>query len=281
MRSFGRGLVAAVFTVAALVTGAGAWVRLAAAGHVFEAAAAPAAPVVIVFGAQLADGGQRPLAVLRNRLDTAAELFRAGLVSWLLVSGDGRGASGDEPAAMTRYLVAAGVAAEAIVADGSGLDSHATCRRARDVFGVRRALLVTQGFHLPRAVALCRAAGIDAEGVLAGCGDCDPARLVWNTGRDWLAAPKAAWDVLTDRVQAGARGRWIQRNCRWARVVWHRDRGPHPARAQPGHIGAAVSAAAHGRAGGRRAHAGGGHAGPGAQPAVFRFVGAAGRFPPR
>jgi vancomycin permeability regulator SanA len=192
--------VVAALAVAALVVGAGGWVRLVAAGHVHEASAAPQASVVIVFGAQLAEGGQRPMTVLRHRLDTAAALFAAGRVSWLLVSGDERGESGDEPAAMTRHLVEAGVPAEAIVADGSGLDSHATCRRAHDVFGVKRALLVTQGFHLPRAVALCRAAGIDAEGVLAGCDDCDRARLMWNTGRDWLAAPKAAWDVLTDRV---------------------------------------------------------------------------------
>lgn len=200
MRWVRRGTAATAITVAALVFATGGWVRFVAAGHVHEASAAPQASVAIVFGAQLAEGGQRPLAVLRHRLDTAAGLFAAGRVSWVLVSGDGRGQSGDEPAAMTRHLVQAGVPPEAIVADGSGLDSHATCRRAHDVFGVRQALLVTQGFHLPRAVTLCRAAGIDAEGVLAGCDDCDPARQVWNTGRDWLAAPKAAWDVLGDRL---------------------------------------------------------------------------------
>jgi vancomycin permeability regulator SanA len=200
MGRFKRGLALAALAVAAVVIGTGGWVRLAAAGHVHEPAAAPQAPVVIVFGAQLAEDGERPLPVLRHRLDTAAGLFAAGRASWVLVSGDGGGESGDEPTAMTRHLVQAGVPAGVIVADGSGLDSHATCRRAHDVFGVRRALLVTQGFHLSRAVALCRAAGIDAEGVLAGCDDCDPVRLVWNTGRDWLAAPKAAWDVLADRL---------------------------------------------------------------------------------
>jgi len=188
----------AVLALGALVIGTGGWVRLASAGHVHEPTAAPQAPVAIVFGAQLADGGERPLPVLRNRLDTAGGLYGAKRVTWLLVSGDAGGASGDEPAAMTRYLMEGGMPREVIVADGSGLDTHTTCRRAHDVFGVRRALLVTQGFHLPRAVALCRAAGIDAEGVLAGCGDCDRARLVWNTSRDWLAAPKAAWDVATD-----------------------------------------------------------------------------------
>ena len=201
MRWLKRAMVLAVLSVsatAALVIGTGGWVRLASAGHVHDRAAAPQAPVAIVFGAQLAEGGERPLPVLRNRLDTAGGLYGARMVSWLLVSGDAGGASGDEPAAMTRYLMEGGMPREVIVADGSGLDTHTTCRRAHDVFGVRRALLVTQGFHLPRAVALCRAAGIDAEGVLAGCGDCDRARLVWNTSRDWLAAPKAAWDVATD-----------------------------------------------------------------------------------
>jgi vancomycin permeability regulator SanA len=196
MRWFRRATVAAVLVAAALVAGSGAWVRLASAGYLHEPPAAPRAPVAIVFGAQL-DQDERPLPVLRNRLDTAGGLISAGRVQWLLVSGDAGGTSGDEPAAMTRHLMSGGLPRELIVADGLGLDSHATCRRAHDVYGVRRALLVTQGFHLPRAVALCRAAGIDAEGVLAECEDCDRVRLAWNTGRDWLAAPKAAWDVLT------------------------------------------------------------------------------------
>lgn len=196
IRLGGIGAIAALLMVGV----SGAWVRLAASGHIHEVAGAPQAPVVIAFGTQLAPDRQRPLAVLRNRLDTTAALYAAGRAGWVLVSGDAGGESGDETAAMTRYLVGAGVPAERIVADGQGIDSHATCRRARDVFGIGRALLVTQDFHLPRAVALCRAAGIDAEGVKAGCGDCDRLRMVWNTGRDWLAAPKAAWEVVCDEV---------------------------------------------------------------------------------
>jgi SanA protein len=201
-------VLSAVTAVAASV----GWVRLASMGHlhtVFNVPNAadashvppqPWAPVVIVPGAQLAGDRVHPLAVLRNRLDTAAALMAAGHAQRVLVSGDAHGGSGDETAAMTGYLIGAGLRPGDIDADHEGVDTHTTCVRAYQVFGVRRALVVTQGFHLPRAVALCRAAGIDAEGVVAGCEGCRRVLVWWNTGRDWLAAPKAVGEVLADRL---------------------------------------------------------------------------------
>ncbi len=171
------------------------------AGHVATTGRAAQAPVVIVFGAQLTPDGTEPKPFLRGRLDTAAALIRDGRATAVLVSGDAHSGSGDEVAVMSRYLTEHGVAARRIVADGAGLDSYDTCRRAHDVYGVRRALLVSQAYHLHRAVTLCRDLGIDADGVAARC-DCSWRALALNRAREVPAAWKAGYDVVTHRPAA-------------------------------------------------------------------------------
>jgi vancomycin permeability regulator SanA len=155
--------------------------------------------VVIVFGTGLEPGGTQPNAFLHGRLDTTVDLVRAGRAKAVLVSGDANGGSGDEVTAMTRYLVEHGVPDRRIVTDGYGLDSYDTCRRAHDVYGVRRALLVSQAFHLPRAVSLCRGLGIDADGVAAGCRDCQNVTIAYKTSREIPAAWKALYDRVSNR----------------------------------------------------------------------------------
>jgi vancomycin permeability regulator SanA len=176
-----------------------AWTQVAAGGHLSDEADAPAADVVMVLGAQVAPGGTEPMPVLQGRLDTAAALVHAGRARVILVTGDGSGRSGDETAVMTSYLARAGIDPGRIVADPAGLDTYDSCVRARQVYGVERALVVTQSYHLVRAVALCRHVGIDAEGVAAGCPTCRRITLVRNTLRDFLACTKAAWDAATGR----------------------------------------------------------------------------------
>jgi len=180
------------------------WLRSRAAGRIHTESAAPSAEVLIVFGAQLQSGGRQPRPFLAGRLDTALALLNAGKARAVLLSGDARGDSGDEIAAMTRYLRDRGLPAKRIVADPHGLDTYDTCRRAREVFGVRRALLVSQELHLPRAVALCRHFGIDADGVRARCPGCTERRQVINEVREIPAAVKAAWEVRRDRPPAVA-----------------------------------------------------------------------------
>jgi SanA protein len=184
----------AAFVVLAAPT---AWIRITAAGHLYDVDGAPDAPVAIVLGARVRAG--RPMKFLRGRLDATARLVRAGAVSVVLVSGDARGRSGDEIAAMTGYLVEAGVDPRAIVTDPYGLDTYDTCVRAARTFGIRRALVVTQPFHLPRTVALARRAGIDADGVRAGRAGGRRSTLVKNSIRELLSYPKAARDVLRGR----------------------------------------------------------------------------------
>ena len=177
-----------------------AWTRIAAGGHVYVEADAPSADVVLVLGAQVSPDSARPMPFLRGRLDTAAHLVTTGRAKVILVSGDANGGSGDETAVMTSYLTAdRGIDPGRIVTDPSGLDTYDSCLRARHVYGVTRALVVTQPYHLARAVALCRNVGIDADGVGARCDGCISVNLARNSVRDYFACTKAAWDALGDR----------------------------------------------------------------------------------
>ncbi|KHD75067.1 membrane protein [Actinoplanes utahensis] len=190
--------VLGVLVAVAVAIGCSQWVRSSADGHLYDAASVPAAPVALVLGAQVNTDGQ-PSAFLAARLEIARGLLAAGKVRAILVSGDHGRWTYDEPGAMQRWLVARGVPADRVVLDHAGFDTYDSCVRANKIFGVRQAIVVTQNFHLPRAVALCREQGIDATGV----GD-DSARMfkdLWLRGeiREYGAAVKAAADVLTAR----------------------------------------------------------------------------------
>jgi len=122
--------------------------------------------VAIVFGAGLWRDGT-PTPVLRDRVETAANLYFGGKVEKLLMSGDNRFVDYNEPEAMRQYALGLGVPDEAIVLDYAGRRTYDTCYRARDIFRVDSAILVTQGFHLPRALFLCNMLGVDGVGVPA------------------------------------------------------------------------------------------------------------------
>ncbi|MGP3772040.1 SanA/YdcF family protein [Streptomyces sp. SDT5-1] len=151
----------------------------------------PRSDVGVVFGAGLWDGEPSPY--LAHRLDTAAELYRTGKVRVLLVTGDNSREEYDEPDAMRTYLTRHGVPSKAIVGDYAGFDTWDSCVRAKKIFGVDRAVLVTQDFHARRALALCEAAGITSYAV----GVTEPHDVTWYAGgaRELFAATKAALDV--------------------------------------------------------------------------------------
>lgn len=189
------GLVLVGLLAAVAPTG---YVLAASAGRLSTVAEAPAQPVAIVFGAGL-DANGRPMPFLQARLDLAAELYRAGKVRVILVSGDNRKADYNEPDAMRAALIDQGIPPQQVVADYAGLDTYATCVRATRIFGIDRAILVSQSYHLPRAVATCRSVGVDAWGV----GD-DTARAYtdkWGpfAAREWPANAKLSWDLVSRR----------------------------------------------------------------------------------
>lgn len=166
--------------------------------RVYDVGGAPAERVAIVFGAGLTRSGQ-PTPILRDRVETAAELYFAGKVEKLLMSGDNRQISYNEPEAMRRYAISLGVPAEAIVLDYAGRRTYDTCYRAKAIFGLDSALLVTQGWHLPRALFTCNALGVRAVGVEAAKRRYWPVMLaIWNT-REQVATLAAMVDVYVSR----------------------------------------------------------------------------------
>ncbi|MFB7606365.1 SanA/YdcF family protein [Streptomyces gardneri] len=186
-----RRTVQAVMLGAVLALAPVTWMHTAAAGKIRTTADVPARDVAVVFGAGLWKG--RPTPYLAHRLDTAAELYREGKVRVLLVTGDNSRTAYDEPSAMRAYLTERGVPDGRIVSDYAGFDTWDSCVRAKKVFGVDRAVLVTQDFHIKRAVALCGRAGVDAYGV----GVAEPHDGTWyyGTTRELFAAGKAALDA--------------------------------------------------------------------------------------
>jgi SanA protein len=153
----------------------------------------PPRSIALVLGAGLwADGSLTP--VLVDRVATAADLYRVGVVQKLLFSGDNRFVDYNEPQAMLEYAVRLGVPEEAIVLDYAGRRTYDSCYRARAIFGVDRAVVVTQRFHAPRTLYLCDALGVDALAVVADRQDYTPRRFAWET-REYLALALAWWDV--------------------------------------------------------------------------------------
>ena len=141
--------------------------RLVSSGaRIVDLEAAPEAPVAIVPGAGIGPEGDLS-SILEDRVETACELYRSGKVKKLLLSGDHGREGHDEPLAMALRAERGGVPPRDLFLDHAGFDTHATVYRARAVFGVERALVVSQEYHLARALYYARRLGIEAVGVRA------------------------------------------------------------------------------------------------------------------
>ena len=159
---------------------------------------APVNRVAIVFGAGLLkDGSAGP--ILRDRVETAVKLYQAGKVDKLLMSGDNRFVEHNEPEAMRQYALSLGIPDEDLVLDYAGRRTYDSCYRAKEIFQVKAAILVTQPFHMARALYLCNSFGVESVGVWAENHYFRKiSRLYWNM-RELFAAPQAVWDVLVAR----------------------------------------------------------------------------------
>lgn len=192
--------------LAALLVGlANAYVLISYGGDSTAAVAeVPAAEVAIVPGAGVDPDGSMST-MLADRVKMAAALWHAGKVEKVLVSGDHGRWGYDEPGTMRRALVRAGVAPEDVFEDHAGFETWATMVRARSIFEVDDAVVVTQGFHMPRALYLADSAGIDVTGLVA---DRHPygAQGTKSDVREVLSRVKSIADVALDTpAMAGPR----------------------------------------------------------------------------
>ncbi len=180
---------------AAIIVATPVLMRLSTARLVYptveDAAKADAA---LVLGASVARG--QPSPVLEKRAHTAVQLYIHGKVKKILVTGDNGALSHDEVTPVRKYLLSAGVKPEDIFLDHAGFDTYSSMYRARDVFEAHSIIIVTQDFHMPRAIFIARHLGLEAYGIVAEGRDGD--------GRDYLreipASVKAAYDIVIGRL---------------------------------------------------------------------------------
>lgn len=158
----------------------------------------PDAPVALVLGAGLNRDGT-PGLVLRDRVRTAADLYQQGKVKKILMSGDNSTDFYNEPGAMKEFALSLGIPEEDIVLDFAGRRTYDSCYRAQAIFGLKRVLIITQAYHLPRAVFLCHSFQLDAYGVPADEANYRRSSYTFWWVREVLASVKAYWDVLISR----------------------------------------------------------------------------------
>ena len=152
----------------------------------------PKPRVAVVFGASVFGNGDLS-PILANRVDRAIELYQAGKVDRILVSGDNRHPSYNEPRAMQEYILGRGVNPSHVVVDNSGRSTYETCLRAKKVYGLDQAVLVTQNFHLARALYIANELGLDAVGMAANMSP--SSQLDYQTLREWGAEVKAYFNL--------------------------------------------------------------------------------------
>jgi SanA protein len=186
------GFLAAVALVVGLPN---AIVLIGAGGAGHDPARAPHAQVALVLGASAYTDGT-PTPALADRLQVGSALYRDHRVDRVLVSGKRGNGFEDQVEVMRRQLIRMGVPDSAIFTDHAGFDTWDTMVRARKVYEVRSAIVVTQGWHMPRALWLAKEAGLDAHGVVADHSTTSRQRRGWGA-REIFARVKAVADVVT------------------------------------------------------------------------------------
>ncbi len=161
----------------------------------------PPQPIAIVFGAGVWEDGS-PTPMLADRVQAAIDLYKLGRVQKILMTGDNFRPDYDEVQAMSSYAEKQGVPVTDILRDRAGLNTYDSCYRAQSLFGIQQAILITQRYHLPRAVYTGRKMGIQAVGL--GTPDWGIFRndsMTYYTFREFIAVVKALWQVQVTRPQ--------------------------------------------------------------------------------
>jgi vancomycin permeability regulator SanA len=152
------------------------------------------APVAIVLGASVKPDGE-PSDALKDRLIVGEALYQNGNVDKILLTGDDGGMRSDEISVMKAFLKEDGIPDEDVLVDGHGYRTFESCRRANEEFNIDRAIIVTQRFHMGRALYLCNALGIDSVGMTSDLEPYVKGTFFWL--RDLAASVKAWWEIRT------------------------------------------------------------------------------------
>ena len=158
--------VTASLLLSVLVLSVNYYVSLNGKKNIVDKVSFIGAPVAIVLGAFVMPDGKL-CDMLADRVDTAIELYKQGKVTKILMTGDHGQKSYDEVNSMRRYAEARGVPTQDIFMDHAGFSTYDSMYRAKEVFMVDSAVIVTQDFHLPRAVFTARKLGLQAVGLNA------------------------------------------------------------------------------------------------------------------
>lgn len=192
-----------IIWLAGIVVVAGLFILIAnlivifnARGHVFtDVKNIPHHRVGMVLGANPMNRRGGVNIYFRNRMRTAAELYNAGKVDYLLVSGDNSTRTYDEPTAMRDSLISLGVPSDRIVLDYAGFRTLDSVVRAKKIFGCDELTIVSQDDHCERALYLCRANGIEADAFAAPI-KARGLTKIRMTIREILARPKMILDII-------------------------------------------------------------------------------------
>jgi SanA protein len=162
-------------------------------------ASIPETRVAIVFGAGLIGNGNQPSPVLADRILTAIDLYKAGKIKKILMSGDNSFENYNEPQVMMNYAEANGVNPLDLQADFAGRRTYDTCYRAKYIFGIEQAVLITQDFHLNRALYTCNILGMDVIGYAADRNQYE--NISYFETRDLLATFLSYWELYVEPPQ--------------------------------------------------------------------------------
>ena len=155
-------------------------------------------PVALVFGGGMKEDGSMS-AMQTDRVIRAIELYKAGKVEKLIMTGDDGTNRRDEVHAMEKFAIEGGVPAEDIETDGKSFNTYLSCKRAKEVLDIDKAVAISQRFHLPRILFFCNKLGVDTVGLSSDLRPPSYRGRVWTSGiREMLARVKGLWSVYSN-----------------------------------------------------------------------------------
>jgi vancomycin permeability regulator SanA len=159
--------------------------------------AAPTTTLALVFGGGMnADGSMGTMQT--DRVKVAIELYKRGKAEQIMMTGDDGWLHADEVDAMRQYAIDAGVPSTTILVDRHGYRTYESCYREAKVYGVTKALMISQNFHLPRIIYLCNNFGIESVGLAADLRDYGIDNVIMQI-REAGARLKAVWQVMVTK----------------------------------------------------------------------------------